>query len=128
MREILTILDGTIIKCTLHLRAASDYQQFEILQDLVIRVRNSTRKVIETLGDPGRDFDPVRRAGDLLSDLGIHIALKMNVELRQSKSASIGKDLKRLGPSIKRVTISLDKFRTSTREVFARLENERAAG
>ena len=128
MREILQILDGTSVKCALYLRATSDYHRFEILQDLIIRVRDSTRKVIETLGDPVRDFEPIRHAGDLLDALGIHIALSMNVEVRKKKSASIGKDLKKLGPSIKEVTISLDRFRTSTREVFARLENERTSG
>ena len=107
MREILQILDGASVKCALYLRATSDYHRFEILQDLIIRVRDSTRKVIETLGDPVRDFEPIRHAGDLLDALGIHIALSMNVEVRKKKSASIGKDLKKLGPSIKEVTISL---------------------
>jgi len=127
MREILSILDNTSVQCVMHLRATSDYQRFEDLQDLVIKVRDSTYKIIRTLGDVVRDFEPIKRAAELLDTLDIHIALSMSVEVRRQRGVSIGKDLKDLRASRTEVMMSLDRLRASTREVFARLEDKKTS-
>ena len=99
MAEIEEVLADTKIDCLMHLRATSPYSGFEVLGNVIITIRDSTFKIINTIGDPVRDIEPIILSADLLDALGIHIALRRNLEVLKKQSVPIGQELDDLGSS-----------------------------
>jgi hypothetical protein len=121
MRDIIDALEAARFECAMDLRPTSNHTQFERLEIFIGRAREASYKIIAAIGDPGRDFEPIAKASELLDVLASHIVLRKHLENLAGQPTSIGADLKELRTSMREIISALDSFRTETSIVFERL-------
>jgi len=121
MLELIQALNAAQLECVMDLRPTSDPELFERLQIFITRVRDSSYKIIMAIGNPARDFEPIKAASELLNALDAHIFLGKHVENLSGKPTAIGADVKDLSASIDVVMSRLGGFINKLELTFIRL-------
>ena len=123
MRKIEPVLAETRIYTIVHLRATSHYSSYEDLRDIISTAVSVIFSVVESIGEMGKDFEPISLGSELLDDLDIHIQLRMSLEVLRKQAVPIGAELNDINSSRTRIITALDAFNRSASDLFSQLRN-----